>query len=102
VILGYLFDFARSRGAPIGIKPPSSLLSALDISLKTRKIEATIVSDIIARILIVPRDVSLGAHVRGILRQRIVISGGMVPTLLKGDERALAILFQVWARSKLG
>ena len=45
------------------------------------------------KITIVPRDVSLGAHVRGILRQRIVISGGMVPALLKGDERALAILF---------
>lgn len=93
VILGYLFDFARSRGAPVGIRPPSSLLSVLDISLKARKIEATIVSDIIDKISIVPRDVSLGAHVRGILRQRIVVSGGMVPALLNGDERALAILF---------
>jgi hypothetical protein len=49
-------------------------------------------SDIVSRLLVVPHDLSLGAHVRGTVWQRIVISGGMIPAIISNDERALTIL----------
>lgn len=40
----------------------------------------------------IPGDLSLGAHVRGFFRPRLVVSGGMLMGLARGDRNAQAIL----------
>jgi Peptidase family M48 len=92
VALGYVFEAVRSRHAPKGIIPPTSITLPLEQTLRS-VIGNDLVSALISRIQLVPRDLSLGAHVQGILSQRIVISGGMIPALLGNEERALTILF---------
>ena len=44
------------------------------------------------KIRVLKNDLSMGAHVHGVLRPHVVISGGMLVGILRQDVRALAIL----------
>lgn len=46
----------------------------------------------LARIRVLKNDLSIGAHVHGVIRAHVVISGGMLVGILRQDSRALAVL----------
>ncbi|MGX9966050.1 M48 family metalloprotease [Roseomonas sp. F4] len=39
-----------------------------------------------------PSDLLMGAHVRGVLKPKIVLSGGLIIGLMRGDRKAFAVL----------
>jgi Zn-dependent protease with chaperone function len=71
---------------------------ALSAGLLTRVVKAVEVARVsidertLRKIRVLTNDLSMGAHVHGVLRPHVVISGGMLVGILRQDSRALAIL----------
>jgi hypothetical protein len=89
--LGVVFDRFRGLKGPHAVELPAQTRAQLCSEVNAscgRRFDRFLSS----RLTVVPSDLSLGAHVRGVFSQWIVISGGMLAGLLSRDARAVCII----------
>jgi len=91
LLLGIGFDIASKRSAPTTLPIPIGLRNEISKILQT-KLPVNIIRLVHERIRLAPNDLSLGGHLQGVIRQRIVVSAGLTVGLLTNDERSVAIL----------
>lgn len=90
VFFGNLFGIGRRRmtGAPVAV--PISALQLL--RFRRDAIGSALAGLRDDQLLLQPNDMTIGAHVSGIIRQRIVVSAGLLVSLMKGDGDGPAII----------
>ena len=90
VFFGSLFGIGRRRmtGTPVAV--PVSALQLL--RLRRDAIGPALAGLRDDQLLLQPNDMTIGAHVSGIIRQRIVVSAGLLVSLMKGDGDGPAII----------
>lgn len=82
----------RARGAQAPPTEPLEESWRQDLLKLARKEGIGLSASTIGRCRIVGGDLSMGAHVRGVFRRYIVLSGGLMVGLLQGNAKAIAIL----------
>jgi len=90
IIVGVVVDKIRVTLSPPTILMEGGTCKAIETTLANRGIN--VAQYFIRRMHVIKGDLTLGAHVRGILKPYIVISGGMLVGLRRGDQRAISIL----------
>ena len=90
ICLAVFIDAFRGYLAPQSSRLDANTLASLRVAINEQNIDSKSLK--LNRLEVVPSDLTMGAHVRGVLWPRIVISGGMLMGLLMKDPRADAIL----------
>lgn len=81
-----LRTYQSAKPEALGAEPLARMVKAIELA------GVSIEERTLRRIRVLKSDLSMGAHVHGVLRPHVVISGGMLVGILRQDGRALAIL----------
>lgn len=86
IIVDRFRTYRSAKPETLGAELLAKLLKAVELA------GALIDERTLQGIRVVKNDLTMGAHVHGVLRPHVVISGGMLVGLLRKDTRAVAIL----------
>jgi hypothetical protein len=90
IVLAVVTDHCRGYFAPVSRRLDENMFNSLQASLNEQMLHPPGLT--LRRLEFVPNDFSIGAHVRGVLRPRVVISAGMLVGLVSKNPYANAIL----------
>lgn len=90
ILLAIVIDIIRGLNSGRTKQIAPAMRVALQSALASQKLDR--LAEKLPSIDVDKSDVAMGAHIRGVVRPRIVLSGGLLVGLLRNDSRANAII----------